>query len=57
MGNQGPRYSNEKFHPKLLGIQCEPSRSRIYKPIHSILYSAVQPLERGFINYYSIIQG
>ncbi|MBR5702414.1 MAG: hypothetical protein IKX47_08085, partial [Oscillospiraceae bacterium] len=27
------------------------------KPIHSILYSVAQPLEKGDDNYYSIIQG
>ena len=27
------------------------------QPIHSIPYSVAQPLERGFNNYYSIIQG
>lgn len=32
----------------------EPSCGRRNKPIHSIPYSVAQPLERGYINYYSI---
>lgn len=32
-------------------------KKRWFTPIHSTLYSVAQPLERGFINYYSIIQG
>ena len=39
----------------------EPFRNRLSGrsgvPIHSIPYSVAQPLERGYKNYYSIIQG
>ena len=31
--------------------------TRSDKPIHSIPYSVAQPLDRGYKNYYSIIQG
>lgn len=41
----------------MVGTFREPSRGRRLKPIHSILYSVAQPLERGSNNYYSIIQG
>ena len=41
----------------MVGAFREPSCGRSVKPIHSILYSVAQPLERGFKNYYSIIQG
>jgi hypothetical protein len=41
----------------VVGAFQEPSCGRSKKPIHSIPYSVAQPLERGFINYYSIIQG
>ena len=41
----------------MVGTFLEPSCGRRLKPIHSILYSVAQPLERGSNNYYSIIQG
>ena len=41
----------------MVGTFLEPSCGRMSKPIHSISYSVAQPLERGFNNYYSIIQG
>jgi hypothetical protein len=41
----------------VVGTFREPSGGRRVSPIHSIHYSVAQPLERGFINYYSIIQG
>ena len=34
-----------------------PRRVMEPKPIHSIPYSVAQPLDRGYKNYYSIIQG
>ncbi|NLJ30916.1 MAG: hypothetical protein GX424_04845, partial [Clostridiales bacterium] len=40
-----------------VGTFQKPSCGRSIKPIHSIPYSVAQPLERGFNNYYSIIQG
>ena len=41
----------------MVGTFLEPSCGRRNQPIHSIPYSVAQPLERGFNNYYSIIQG
>ena len=41
----------------MVGTFREPSCGRRTLPIHSIPYSVAQPLERGFNNYYSIIQG
>ena len=41
----------------MVGTFLEPSCGRGITPIHSIPYSVAQPLERGFNNYYSIIQG
>ena len=41
----------------MVGAFTKPSCGRRTKPIHSISYSVAQPLERGFKNYYSIIQG
>lgn len=41
----------------MVGAFREPSCGRRTQPIHSIPYSVAQPLERGFKNYYSIIQG
>ena len=41
----------------MVGAFQEPSCGRTKQPIHSISYSVAQPLERGFKNYYSIIQG
>ena len=41
----------------MVGTFREPSCGRRRTPIHSIPYSVAQPLERGFNNYYSIIQG
>ena len=41
----------------MVGTFREPSGGRRVSPIHSIYYSVAQPLERGFKNYYSIIQG
>ena len=41
----------------MVGAFLEPSCGRRREPIHSILYSVAQPLERGSKNYYFIIQG
>ena len=41
----------------MVGAFQEPSCGRRCEPIHSIPYSVAQPLERGFKNYYFIIQG
>jgi hypothetical protein len=41
----------------VVGAFREPSCGRRVQPIHSIPYSVALPLERGLINYYSIIQG
>jgi hypothetical protein len=41
----------------VVGTFLEPSCGRSHSPIHSIPYSVALPLERGLINYYSIIQG
>ena len=41
----------------MVGTFQKPSCGRRTTPIHSIPYSVAQPLERGFKNYYSIIQG
>ena len=41
----------------MVGAFQKPSSGREPKPIHSIPYSVAQPLDRGYKNYYSIIQG
>ena len=41
----------------MVGTSQKPSGGRRNRPIHSIPNSVAQPLERDFINYYSIIQG
>jgi hypothetical protein len=41
----------------VVGTFLKPSGGKGGEPIHSIPYSVAQPLERGFKNYYSIIQG
>ena len=41
----------------MVGTFLEPSCGRRDVPIHSILHSVAQPLERGSNNYYFIIQG
>jgi hypothetical protein len=41
----------------VVGAFQKPSSGREPKPIHSIPYSVAQPLDRGYKNYYSIIQG
>jgi len=41
----------------VVGTFLKPSCGRRDKPIHSIPYSVALPLERGFNNYYFIIQG
>ncbi|MDY3619207.1 hypothetical protein, partial [Agathobaculum sp.] len=46
-----------KLQRAVVGTFLEPSCGRRVQPIHSIPYSVAQPLERGFNNYYSIIQG
>ena len=40
----------------MVGAFQKPSSGREPKPIHSIPYSVAQPLDRGYKNYYSIIQ-
>ena len=41
----------------MVGAFQKPSSGREPKPIHSIPYSVAQPLDKGYKNYYSIIQG
>ena len=40
----------------MVGAFQKPSSGREPKPIHSIPYSVAQPLDKGYKNYYSIIQ-
>ena len=49
--------ANPGFKSRIQFTLNFPDYTRRTKPILSIPYSVAQPLEKGFINYYSIIQG